>query len=134
MKRTQVAKIEFAKPVKILEVGKDGIIFSNGSVLIDLHYQDCCEVVYADWNIYKDEPRKDLEEITYIEVFSLKNSGIVLEFHTEQTQYIVAQRWFIPCYDIQNGYYSDELLLTFGTVDFYSVYDISNSVFHDYTA
>ena len=30
--------------------GQGGIEFSNGSVLVDLHDQDCCENVYADFS------------------------------------------------------------------------------------
>ncbi len=29
--------------------------FDNGTIISDLHYQDCCERVYADFNYLKED-------------------------------------------------------------------------------
>ena len=84
--------------------GQGGILFSNGTGLIDYHYQDCCEHVYAD--------------------FSNLDSGILdhnfntihLEKTNEGFRFGDARKYFVPCYNEQNGYYSDCLEIYYGKV------------------
>ena len=76
---------------------KKGLLFDNGTTVVDEHRQDCCESVYADWDQLKDTDvlSHDFQEDLIIE--GVEDSGFRLE------------GYFIPCYNEQNGYYSDEL-------------------------
>jgi len=84
--------------MKIIEINEDGIKFDDGTTIIDEHRQDCCEHVYADWKQLKDTGflGKEIEEI--------KIEGVEdLGFRINQ--------YFVPCYNEQNGYYGDDLIL-----------------------
>ena len=43
-----------------------GILFSDGTMLIDKHVQDCCEHVYADWSAFADQGG-----LPYVDFFNL---------------------------------------------------------------
>jgi len=80
-----------------------GILFDNGWLLIDTHSQDCCENVYANWDYIKDEAGlmdTDFSDLRIEEVARRRSVGIRL-----------CGQWsfFVPCYNEQNGYYSDVL-------------------------
>lgn len=84
--------------------GQGGIEFNDGSVLIDLHEQDCCENVYADFsNLDSDIMSYDFKGMIKIE--KAKNGF----------KFGDSRRWFfVPCYNVQNGYYSDTLDIAYG--------------------
>jgi hypothetical protein len=76
----------------------DGIIwFDNGYKIISIHKQSCCEIVYADF--------KSLEDCSFLnEEFK--------ELILESCEYgFRINNYFVPCYDIQNGYYSNNLTI-----------------------
>lgn len=76
------------------------INFDNGVQIFDYHDSDCCEDVFADFDALKDEVgifEHDFNERIQIE--RVEDSGFRLE------------GFFVPCYNIQNGYYSDKLEL-----------------------
>ncbi len=86
--------------------GQGGVEFSDGSVLVDLHEQDCCENVYADFsNLDSDIMSYDFKG--RIEIKAAKHGF----------KFGDGRRWFfVPCYNVQNGYYSDNLSIAYGSV------------------
>lgn len=97
--------------MKIREVIGGKIIFDNNSYLLDYHEQDCCEEVYADFEYIKDynsiEGNKTVFDLEFNENF-IENIELVkgegFKFFDVNGNAI-----FVPCYNIQNGYYSDYL-------------------------
>ena len=85
--------------------GQGGIEFSDGSVLVDIHYQDCCENVYADFsNLDSDIMSYDFK------------GAIKIEKAQNGLKFGDNRRWFfVPCYNVQNGYYSDNLSIAYGS-------------------
>jgi len=88
--------------MRIKEIQEDKIVFDNGTELSDYHESSCCEHVYADFKNLRDQVgimnaqfANDLEK----EIELVKDSGFRL------------RDCFVPCYDIQNGYYSGNLTL-----------------------
>lgn len=79
-----------------------GIEFDNGWLMVDIHYQDCCESVYANWE-------------------HLKNEAGVLDYNFDEDSFTIesveegirfgdhAVMFFVPCYNEQNGYYNSNL-------------------------
>lgn len=86
--------------------GQGGIEFSDGSMLVDLHDQDCCENVYADFsNLDSDIMSYDFK------------GAIKIEKAQNGFKFGDNRRWFyVPCYNVQNGYYSDNLSIAYGPV------------------
>ena len=86
------------------ETGQGGILFDDGTGLVDIHYQDCCEYVYADFgNIDTEALTHDFTNITihpYRYGFTFGDN----------------RQYFVPCYNEQNGYYSDRLSIVYGKV------------------
>ena len=79
-----------------------GVEFSNGWKMVDIHYQDCCENVYADWAHLKDEAgvmNYDFDE----ESFTIESVKDGFRFGDR------AVMIFVPCYNEQNGYYNSNL-------------------------
>ena len=102
--------------MKIERINDSGIIFNNGTKLRHYHSQDCCENVYADWEYLKQYnvlpstgENISIYDIEFDESITNnidyeKNMGIKLISKT-------GDKWFIPCYNEQNGYYSSNLNL-----------------------
>jgi len=100
--------------MKIQTMENSKIVFDNGYTLADHHSQDCCENVYADFDhlkVYNVLPHTG-EKITIFDI----------EFDEDIDEKIVGQegegfclvakdesKWFVPCYNSQNGYYSSQL-------------------------
>ncbi len=88
--------------MKIANVTDTAIIFDNGNKITYDHCADCCEWNYADFSIlnpnvinydYNFKEKLDFEAVDEMG-FKFGSNG----------------HWiFIPCYSIQNGYYSDEI-------------------------
>ena len=86
--------------------GQGGIEFSNGSVLVDLHDQDCCENVYADFSNLDS----DIMSYNFKDTIKIKEARNGFKFGD-------GRRWFfVPCYNAQNGYYNDALSIAYGSV------------------
>ena len=86
--------------MKITEVTEDYILFDDDSRISYYHDQDCCEDNYADF--------KSLEERAYKVDFKEP-----LEFEPTPYGFRFGNKpslmFFIPCYSVQNGYYSPDL-------------------------
>ena len=109
------------KPEKIKEIINDNcncikiICYSELSFRIyTSHYQDCCEKVYADFSVI-EEQKEDIKGIIIIgvSVKKIKDEGFLLLFeYLEDDKFgNSAKKIFIPCHNIQNGYYSSDLEL-----------------------
>lgn len=86
---------------KISEVTSEHILFSDGTEITYYHYQQCCEYNYADFEQLDDLARSaifDTDNLKYEIV-----SGDGFRFGND------GKMFFVPCYSIQNGYYSDEV-------------------------
>ena len=91
--------------MKITNISEDEILFSNGSRLTFDHVQGCCEHVYAEFRALLDTPAMSFEFSDNPPIEVVDGSGFRIE------------GWFVPCYNVQNGYYSSNLTLYFGTPD-----------------
>lgn len=97
--------------MKITSLAEDIIEFDNGSRIEFHHDQDCCENVYADCeNIQslstENFPYNEVEFNEPPEFFMEDGVGVVLVAKT-------GMKYLISCYDIQNGYYSSNLSMSF---------------------
>lgn len=82
-----------------------GILFSDGAMLVDKHEQDCCEYVYADWSMFAGEGGLSYADFSNLVVEMVESGGIRVGNGI--------QAFFVPCYNRQNGYYSDRLDIAF---------------------
>lgn len=102
--------------MKIKEIKEGKIIFDNGYRLEYYHDQDCCEYVYADFDILetynvsiKTGKNIKIKEIDFSEKLSELIEGIEgMGFNIISK---IGEKFFVPCYNEQNGYYSNELEL-----------------------
>lgn len=85
--------------MKIVKISEKGLLFDNGTSIEDLHEQDCCEHVYADWSQLEDTDVKSHDFNEQISIEKVEGSGFRIE------------GYFIPCYNEQNGYYGSDLSL-----------------------
>lgn len=73
------------------------------------HDQDCCEHVYGDFSVLKYHVEEMLGTLVRgIEVKAIKEMGFLLCIDCGYEEFI---KMFVPCYNYQNGYYSDDLKL-----------------------
>lgn len=93
--------LKFKKPVKISEITSEHIEFSDGTIIYGEHRQDCCEQVYADFKSLVDTAITELE-FRELEIEPVADAGFRIN------------GFFVPCYNIQNGYYLDKLDLIIG--------------------
>jgi hypothetical protein len=122
------ALVFFADKVKIAKITNEGIFFSNGTAIQDIHEKECGEQVYADWNYLKEESLDRFENIEKITFIVVPNAGIRLNFYVD---YHTKHSAFVPCYNSQNGYYSNELFLAVVTNRAYCLFDITKATFDD---
>uniref|UniRef100_A0A6M3L922 Uncharacterized protein n=1 Tax=viral metagenome TaxID=1070528 RepID=A0A6M3L922_9ZZZZ len=96
-------------------IGDEGISFDDIKIE-HAHSQDCCENVYADWS-HVEMYKKDLEEKGFenLVIKLVEGEGLLLCFLNKWDDGV---KIFIPCYNYQNGYYSDnlDLLITKGEI------------------
>lgn len=97
MKSKKLIQVSTGK-VRVVEIADDWIMFDNGIKIRHYHDQDCCENVYADWPALRitDIMQKVFKEIV---IKGVPEIGILIN------------GYLVPCYNEQNGYYSDELEL-----------------------
>lgn len=117
MKGRVLKTIKFKEPVTVINIDSSGITFSNGWRITHYHGQDCCEQVYADWEALQTTGFP-AETFTKLDVKGIPSSGIGLN------------EYFVPCYDIQNGFYSDDLEIRISDIDGSLDIDISDCVKH----
>jgi hypothetical protein len=89
--------------------------------LTDYHGQECCEDVAADWDTcgsYLDSGFKP-DRYTAIEIVRVKGEGFLIRLRVNPSR---SSSFFVPCHNIQNGYYSSDLELM---IDFNKLYRIS---------
>lgn len=98
----------------------------------DVHFQDCCEAVYADWKALLNTGIEN-EVFSALTIETVKDSGFNILIN--DGRYTPTLRYFVPCYNIQNGYYSSDLSIYFETPDGISfVKDITDCTSEDYDA
>ena len=124
--------------MKIVEiVEEDKIVFDNGYTLEQYHSQDCCEHVYADFNVLDNYNLStvtgktiDIRDIDFEErienlIQPIQSAGFNMVSK-------IGEKFFVPCYNEKNGYYSSDLELilrrqvAFGNVE--EKIDISDCV------
>ena len=87
------------------------INFSNGDYIIYDHEQDCCERNYADFSIL--DTFYHGEEFDYVTI-SAADEGFLLNLHGVEpfASFGEPMKIFIPCYSVQNGYYTTHLVVS----------------------
>lgn len=84
--------------MKIIKIDDDFVEFDDGTKITSVHYQDCCEHVYADFKQLKDTNIM-MEDFDEIKIEKVLGSGFKIG------------AYFVPCYNSQNGYYNSDLSL-----------------------
>ena len=94
--------------MRIKKVTDEAIIFDNNKEITFDHPQDCCEYNYADFSILTPNVvNYDYDFDENLEFEMIPDLGF--KFGSNE-------RWiFIPCYSEQNGYYTTEIDIYFGT-------------------
>lgn len=102
--------------MKIKQINEDEIVFDNNYKLKYYHEQDCCESVYADFEMLKNYnvsvktgKNINIKEIEFVETLELLIDGVPEAGFNIIS--ITGEKFFIPCYNEQNGYYSSDLEL-----------------------
>lgn len=102
--------------MKIKEFKEGSIIFDNGYKLEYYHEQDCCENVYAEFEMLKDYnvslvtgKNIDIKEIDFEESLTKLVEGVKEAGFNMISK--IGEKFFVPCYNSQNGYYSSYLEL-----------------------
>lgn len=85
---------------KISSVSDENIKFTDGSVISFDHWEDCCEENYADFR-QLDDLALDYEFRGKMLFEAVEGSG----FRFGDSR----RKFYVPCYSMQNGYYSDEI-------------------------
>lgn len=74
-----------------------------------LHDQDCCEHVYADFSVMKYYKEQLVEKtLSDMVIKGVDKMGFLLCFNINSYNSV---KVFVPCYNEQNGYYSDSFSL-----------------------
>ena len=102
------------KPSKIKEIISSSeleIVFESGEVLklSDYHDQDCCENVYADFEAIISYIPQLKNEYDSIIIDGVEGIGFKIGFKSKDRELSALENVLIPCYNSQNGYYSDKL-------------------------
>lgn len=84
------------KKIKIASAETETLTFTDGTCLESRHDPDCCEYNYADFSQVDDLARE--WEFEHPLMFESCDGGF--RFGNENKMV------FVPCYSIQNGYYS----------------------------
>ena len=91
--------------MRILKITEDSIEFDNGKGISFDHYQECCEINYADFEQLDSLAR----EVDFSEPLVFESCTYGFRFGNPPIN-----MFFVPCYSIQNGYYSNELDIWYG--------------------
>ena len=87
---------------KIIEAGENILRFDNGVEIYCDHDQQCCENNYADFTQLDDIARSRDFDTNNLEIEILEDQGF--RFGNKPFN-----MHFVPCYSVQNGYYSTKL-------------------------
>ena len=87
---------------KIIEAGENILRFDNGVEIYCNHAQNCCEHNYADCDQLDDIARNTDFDTAKLEIDILQDQGF--RFGNKP-----GKMFFVPCYSVQNGYYSTNL-------------------------
>lgn len=120
--------------MKIKEINEENIIFDNGYELEYYHEQDCCENVYAEFEMLKDYnvsvvtgKNIDIKEIDFEESLEKLIQGVEEAGFNMISK--IGEKFFVPCYNSQNGYYSGNLeLILYKENNVKEILDISDFV------
>lgn len=102
--------------MKIIKIEETKITFNNGYELKYYHEQDCCECVYADFSILRtyNVSTKTGKTINIKEIDFHENLKDLIQGKLGCGFNLVSktgEKFFVPCYNEQNGYYSSDLEL-----------------------
>ena len=122
--------------MKIKQIDEDEIVFDNNYELRYYHEQDCCESVYADFEMLKNYnvsvktgKNINIKEIEFVETLESLVEGVPQAGFNIIS--ITGEKFFIPCYNEQNGYYSSDLELILVKDKTREIMDISEFVKDD---
>lgn len=91
--------------MKISKITEYEIEFDNGKKIIFDHDQECCEINYADFEQLDSLAR----DVDFSEPLVFESCDYGFRFGNPPVN-----MFFVPCYSIQNGYYSAELDIRYG--------------------
>lgn len=119
--------------MRIKKIDENYIVFDNGYELEAFHEQDCCEHVYADFEVLntynvstKTGQAIDIKEIDFEESLEKLVQGILgMGFNMLSK---IDEKFFVTCYNEQNGCYSSNLGLILHKGKIREVIDISEFV------
>lgn len=119
--------------MKIVKFEEDKIIFDNGYELESYHDQDCCEWVYADFEVLKtyNVSVKTGKSIKITDIDFCENIIELVQGKEDCGFNMISkigEKFFVPCYNNQDGYYSDKLELILYKKGYKEVMDISDFV------
>lgn len=106
----------------IKEVFIDHILFSDDTMLVTTHEQECCEHTYADFEQLEDEAKS-----YSFDCISIERCEGGFRFGDRK------RKFFVPCYSYQNGYYSNKIevfILEKGVK--YDAWQIYSDIYDDY--
>jgi|GEM_PF-2642759 len=105
-------EIDFSEGLKIKY--NSGDVGGFIKIIYD-HHQDCCESVYADFDVFKHyiNDIQAMSDIEQIRIKGIEGEGFVIFFEGDFSvwgdYYDQKVGVFVPCYNSQNGYYSSQL-------------------------
>lgn len=124
--------------MKIVGISDSEVTFDNGSFLTYRHEQDCCEHVFADFSVLKDynalgkNANKTIFDVdfdeTSIYLFSAIECVAGEGFKIGYTDGDFEGSAFVPCYNVQNGYYTSNLALVYTKGGKTNIIDVSDCV------
>ena len=120
--------------MKIKEINDEEIKFNNGYILYYYHSQDCCENVYADFEVLKSYnlSTKTGKTINIKDIDFEENLQNLIEGINEAGFNMISkigEKFFVPCYNEQNGYYGSDLdLILYKNKNHKEVLNISDFV------
>ena len=91
--------------MRILKITESSIEFDNGKDIRFEHDQDCCEINYADFEQLDSLAR----DVDFSEPLVFEECEYGFRFGNPPIN-----MFFVPCYSIQNGYYSSLLDIWYG--------------------
>lgn len=87
---------------KIIKLDENLIEFSDGTRITCDHEQDCCEYNYADCNQLDDLAKAYDFNTSKLKFEAVDECGFRFGDRPERM-------FFVPCYSVQNGYYTCDL-------------------------
>lgn len=98
--------------MRIAKIDEDFIEFNTGDKITFDHEYDCCEFNYADFSQI-DDLAKEMEFKAPLQFEKVDGSG----FRFGNKNKMV----FVPCYSVQNGYYTISLDIYYNGKDVFSL-------------